>query len=468
MVRASAVAICGALVTLASNAGAQLALVERVRVQGGYIAETRPTPRSRVDDVHVGAIPELSLLWGAPTTQLSLTYAFTGTLHSEYASEIANHLSLQGAFEVSRRTTLVLTGTAAQTTLNNLLLSQPASASSTGLFPTGGTTLLTANVGEGISHELSPRVRFEQQATASVFKTLDPSPPLESFNGILGGGIERVWRNDGLGAEGSVGYAIVRTAPPTPEQKFITGTLAPRWRHDWSRSVSSLVAAGGNALVSPVASTKPLVAPFARASLGYAVGDSTFDLLASTGVTPNPLTGQTVQAHQVSLHVVTPLSMHARLFVAGSAGYVHGTLIDRINLGNDNEFNSALSDLELVWQAAPLVQVYARYTFIAQVGDTNALGFNPSFVRQSFLIGVAISSRPVDGVAGRGGGGAGGVRTRLPQRVDRTDGVTGPRDDNAPDVDEQRRPPPEGVGGSRWTRPAPAGPPQDEEVPSRR
>jgi hypothetical protein len=446
MHRTSAVAICGALLVLAPCANAQTALIEGARVQAGYIHETRPATPA-VDDLSIGVLPELTLLSIAPRTRLSLTYALAGILHSFYASEIDNSLTLQAAFDVSKRTTLTLSAYAAQTTLNNYLLTQPAAT--TGAAIAGGTTVITTGVGQALSYELSPRVRVDELTSATYFKTLPPSVQLDSFNGTLGGSIERSWVKDGLGLEATAGYSNVNATAPTPDQSYVLGTLAPRWRHDWSRTVSSLVAAGASALLTPDGSADPLVLPFARGSLLYTPGDSTFELVAATGITPNLLTGQTLQSTDVSLRALTPISTRAQLFLVGSVGYSHGNLVDRVTPANQYGFDSGLGDAELLWQVSPYVQLFGHYSIIAQDAaiDASAIasGFTPSFVRNSFLLGIALFSRSAAQGGGGGGGGAGGapdVETRFPQRVDRTDSTLGGGGEEAPR--DQAQPPPRG------------------------
>src|SRR5262249_51800450 len=151
------------------------------------------------------------------------------------------------------------------------------------------TDIVTAGVNQGIGHEVTENVRAEQHVAGTYFTTLAPAPPLDSFAGTLGGSMERVWEHDAVGPEATVGYSLIRAAPPFRDQDFILGNAAPHWRRDWSRSVSTLLAAGVAGLVSPNGSAESVIAPFARGSLLYTVEDQTgFSLNVSTSVTPNP------------------------------------------------------------------------------------------------------------------------------------------------------------------------------------
>lgn len=489
MLRSCAIAIFGAFVTtLSSTAAAQVSLLERVRVQGGFLTEQRPAPQERLDDWHIGVLPEITLASVTPTSELSLTYGFSGVFHTTYPNQTAHSLSLNGRFELSRRTVLVTSAFVSKTTLTNLLLTQPASRSPTTLLPMGTSTdVVTSTVGQGLAHEASPYVRLEQHATATFFTSLPPAAPMDSFAGTVGGSAERVWERDAIGPEASVGYSIVRAAPPFPNQDFILFNGGPHWRHDWSRSLSSLVAGGVSGLVSPNGSAQSVIAPFGRGSLLYTLeSGASATLNVSTGITPNPLTGQAIRAHQASLRIFVPISRDADIYAAGTIGYMRGGLID-LRRDNDQTFHSANSDLELTWRPTEVVEIYGRYTFLAQImDDASAVNALPSFLRDSFLVGVALASHPADYASRRRARGRIGPRedgSQFPQRVDRADAPGGGRNEDRPDADEQRRErppegvngtrwmdtterPPEGIGGSRWDT-TPARPPEGQDQPRR-
>lgn len=422
MTRVSAIAIYGAVLATTSVAHAQT-VTERLRLQGAYLTEQRPSPQPRTKDVFVSAVPELSVVFDSPGSQIGLTYSLTGALHSlGGASEIAHRLSLQGSFPISRRTTLVLSAVGAQTSLSNLLVSQPANGSTIGVLPGVGSRLITGLVTEALVHDLTPRVRFDEELAANVTTTLAPSVPLDTF--FFGGalGLEHLWPNDAVGAEVRSLYAIVRTIPPAVDQQFVTASAGPRWRHDWSRTLSSSVTAGAAVVVSPDSDTRTRVAPSARGSLLYAVRDSSVELSASTGIVPSPVSGQVGETRQGRLYGTTPLSTSAQVYVSASIGYARTTLLDLTPAKNELRYDAVFSDVELTWAPTSLARLFARYQFMAQIGETSDLGVNPSFLRDQVLVGVQFSSRPPP--IARGGGGSvtsEEVDARLPRRVDQSD-----------------------------------------------
>jgi hypothetical protein len=425
--------ISGALLAASTDAQAdQPVITERLRLQGGYFTQSFPAPIARQDDLWIGAVPQLGLLWETRDSAVTVSYALTGALHSlQGLSEIAHAATAAGAFYLSQRTTLLIGAAATQSTLSNFLVSAPAVGTNITLLPSIGSRLVTARANQAMAYEASPNVRLEQSADAGVFTTLRPTPPLDTFFANVGLGAERSWRSDGLGVEVRGGYSVTVATPPLPDQKFFSVTAAPRWRRDWSPTFNSLVTAGATALFSPDPGTEPIYAPYGRASLLYTYAPTVFDLSFVTGVFPSLLTGQLLRSHQVSLRATTPVSLHHHVNIGASVGYLRASLLDLRNPNNDQDYDGALSDVDLTWQANAYVQFFARYQFLAQIADLTPTGLNPSFLRDQFFIGVTLSSRP---------DGADVVQSGFGQRVDQSDVRTNRRGDpNERDENGRRR-----------------------------
>lgn len=414
MVRARAAAICVALMAVAPTAQAQVQpqLAERLRLQGGAITEQRPAPAPRIEDLWVGAVPELSATWLMPRATVNVTYSLTAALHSlGSASEIANRLTLTSAYELSRRTTLLLSAEGAQTSTSNFLLQRPAAETALALAPAGGTRFITGRLTQGLQHELSPVLVASQDASVLTTTTLAPAPPLDTFVASVGGGLERLWQNDAIGFHARGGYALTRATPPTPGVDVFTVTAAPRWRHDWTETLTSSAEAGATYLFSAAPDTEPVLAPYGQAMLLYSVDPTTVDLSYRIGVFPSPLTGQILRSQQGVLHALTPISEHYRVTIGGSIGYLRATLLDLASAANDQSFHAFYSDVDVAWQASARVRVFGRYQTIAQLADVNAAGVNPSFLRDAILVGVQFAS---DGAPIT-------IPTRFAQRVDGAD-----------------------------------------------
>lgn len=403
--------ICATLAALPSMAQAQGGLTGRIRYQGGYTHET-PEVLDSPHDLWAGVVPEVSYLFVERRWLLRMTYAFTANVHTRNPTEIANRFSAVSSYDVSPRTTVLLSADANQTSLSNFLLTRPALDTSAVVVPASSNSrFLTMTASQGLTYEVSPSVRFGQGIDVTHVVSLDSETPIQnSFaNALLS--LERTWKRDGVGAELRGGYATFDT-PPVRSRRFVTITAAPRWRHDLSLAWTSSLSGGASLTLSPDEGTEPIVTPFGRAALLYSVDTSSLELSYAGGATPNALTGQMLRSHQVTLRGATPLSERHRVFAGSSIGYLHGSVIDlRSNATATPDIDAILSDIEVTWLATQWMQLFARGLFLAQDNGSGA----PPFVREAVVVGIQLSTRAPDGVV---------IPLRFPQRVDRSDGAS--------------------------------------------
>lgn len=405
-------ALCAAIVVLPSIAHAQAGPTARVRYLAGYTHDT-PEIFGSNHDWWTGVVPEVSYLFLEPRWTLRATYAFTAAVHTRNPTEIANRVSLLSSFELSRRTNLLFSADANQTSLSNYLVTRPVTeATTTVLLPPSNSRFLTLLAGQGLTWEASPNVLLGQGVEATYVTSIDPQTTINNvFVGALLS-LERTWKRDAVGGELRAAYAGVDT-PPTASGKFMTVTAAPRWRHDWSESFSSTIAAGGSVVFSPTSNTDTLFTPSVRAALLYTIQEGSYvELSYLGGVTPNVLTGQLFRSHLVGVRGGTPLSERHRVFATGSVGFLNGRIIDLRDETLGPEFNGLVSDVDVSWLATDWMQLFARGVFQAQDNGPDL----PAFVREAVLVGLQFSTRSPDGVV---------IPVRFPQRVDRSDASAG-------------------------------------------
>lgn len=408
-----AVAICGAAMAVPSLASAQTTLTERLRVQGVYAYQTSDTPP---EDLALQAVPELSLLSAGKRSLLRATYTLAATAHTTFPAEIANRVNLASTFELSKRTTLILSAEAGHTTIANVLLTQQPSDAPAGVLPLRAGQLVTSRVSEGTSWEASPVVRISQVVDASYITSFDAPVPFDTFLTGAVVSIDRTWKADVLGIDFRGGYAQSH-ASPSPVERLVPLGLTPHWRHDLSATLSSYVVAGTTVVISPDAGTDPLIAPFAQASLDYLYQDATFGLTAAVGTQANALTAQLLYAEQVTFRAISPLSSQYGIFGQAALGYTHGSIIERQrDVPQPPDFDTFIADASISWAASPVVEIFARYQFVDQITAQSAFVTTPTVQRSAIFLGIQLSSRP-DTTR---------VPRRFPQRVDRSDGAFPP------------------------------------------
>ena len=424
-------AMCAALLALlavlatAAPGRAQTTLTERLRVQGIYSTQTGTVPPQ---DIAAQVVPELSLLDVSKRSQLRATYTFAATAHTTLPADISNRLVLTSAFDLSKRTSLLLAAEAGHTTVtNSLILRSPADAP-TGTVPIGIGQLFTSRVGEGVSWEASSRMRFTQLADGTYITTINAPANLsvEAYLANLVLSLDRVWPTDAVGIDLRGGFAQSKVAP-LPRSRLVPMSVTPHWRHDISRSVTSLFVGGATLVVSPDPATRTLAAPYGQATLSYLVDDSTFDLTGSVGTTANALTAQLLYGEQVALRTTTSLSNEHHVVGSAGVGYTHGSVIElRPAAVTQPDFDAFIADAGLSWSATLYMDLFARYQFVDQITAAGAagggLGATPALQRHAVIIGIQLVARP-DPIR---------VPTRFPQRVDRGDASVGTSSGTSP------------------------------------
>lgn len=401
--------ISALLVAAPSAAQAQGGVTGRIRYLAGYTHE-QPEIYGSSHDLWTGVVPELSYLFAEKRWLMRTTYAFTATLHSRNPTEIANRLSLVSSYELSRRTNLLLSADANQTSLSNYLVTRPLLDTNTVLVPASNSRLLTVSASQGLTWEASPNVLLGQGTDVSYVTSLDPETRIDNAFASELLSLERTWKRDAVGGELRAGYTSVDT-PPTVSGKFVTVGLAPRWRHDFTPELSSTLAVGGAVVFSPTSGTDPLFTPTARAALLYTVEASSAELSYAGGVSPNVLTGQMLRSHLVTLRGNTPLSERHRIVAGASVGYLNGSIVDlRSDVDRPAlpDLNALLADADVTWLATDWMQLFVRGVFLAQDNGPDV----PAFLREAVVFGAQFSSRSPDGVA---------IPIRFAQRVDRSD-----------------------------------------------
>jgi hypothetical protein len=449
--RACAVPVALAL-ALASGSvradGTDTTLIGRLRVQGIYAHESPGV--TFTDDYAIQGVPELSLVVLGKRSATRLTYTFAATAHSAIAGDISNRVSLVSAYEVDARTKAIFLADAGISTISNALLLAPPTSVPPGAVPLTNTRIASGHAAEETETELSPGVRFSQNADFLWVRGLDP-PETEGYvaSGIVT--LERIYKRDALGVDLRGAYAGNKT-PPIPPQHYIPLGATPRWRHDISPSWSSVVAAGVVAIVSPDGGARSAAEPLLQVLVDYTSETTTVELAGLSGPQANPLTGQLLEASSATLRVSQPLSVRHQVLASASVGYAHGHILElRPELPAQPDFDTILGDAGVVWSVNPRLDLFARWQLLDQMSPatrTDVIG--PDSIRNAFIIGIQLATAPDPSL----------IPTRFGQRVDDADAVAAPGA-TADGEAEEAGPAPAG-------RPQPEQPDQPEGLPQKK
>jgi len=361
--------------------------------------------------------------------RLSYRYEYDFYFNSTTSSSSTNRLDYRGFFELSRRVNLVLGANATQSDRFSKVAFAAPGAGAVGALPAGTGTFLQGALDQSLSADLAEGWRGFQSAYAlfdtPVFDTVAP----KTAGGGLRLGAERSFLADAVGIEGRGEYVVVsgsvRTdGTPADVQRQLSGGGVARWRHDWSRDVTSSAEAGA-LRVERLNTDRGFWTPTGAATLAYATEKGDAQLGYAHTLTTNALLGQSLLVDEVRLRGDLPLTSKGELFVAGSCAYQYGRVLDQ-NTDLATRVRVILADLSIGYQATKHLQIGARYQHIQQKSGADTPPLPVSFVQNNVLVGATFrfpSERDLPRAY------------RAPRRVDRSDElrdgfqptVTGPR-----------------------------------------
>jgi hypothetical protein len=384
-------------------------------VQGGYTAQR--TAGTDGNDAFLSTTPELAYLTGSPRALMSLTYAFTGTLHSAQSDEVANRLALATVFEMAKRTQLLLGAEGLQSSLGNYLLRSPSDSTLSAL-PSARVQLLTLSTTQALSHDFTPLLRLTESILGSYLTSLDPDVSQNTYAATAMVGVDRSWKYDALGVE-LRGQFFRTLGTASRDAAIVSLALGPRWSHDVSRTVSTSLMAAGAAAFTSHSGDNVRLTPSGRASVLFHTESSGVDVSYTGGFEPNLLLGSMLESHRGTVRGYTPLVGEDNVIGSISLGYLHAKTVDLNPTSNlDGQFDTILADADLAFKIVDNIAMFARYQFVDQFAGEGA-GAPPALLRHGVFVGLDLA--PAGPSRARSN-----VPTSLPQRVDRSDAAPAP------------------------------------------
>jgi hypothetical protein len=340
--------------------------------------------------------------------RVGYTYTLSLFLRESDANSSSNRLDYTGFFDLTPRTTLLLGASVLQSARHT-----------TGIIPSADSTPLSSAV-PGTTPFVSLR---GEEGLFGVFQTPitdEPAPRTYETGARLG--VERLFLQDAVGVEGRANYSVVTggTLPdgrPAGNQRQLVTAGVGRWRHDWGRDFTSRLEAGVMR-VQRLDSGLGFWEPTGAAALAYAIEDGEAEIFYQHTASTSPLLGQSFVVDEVRLRGALPLADEGVVMLSSSIGYQHGRVIaDDATLATTLDLY--LVDVALGWQATDEWLLDVRYQHTQQLSDAEEPPLPLSFVRNTVLIGAALTFPP-DREMPR--------RYRPPRRVDQSDELYEARD----------------------------------------
>jgi hypothetical protein len=384
--------------------------------------------------------PSLVFTAGSPRFITRLAYTFDANLyatHSE-ADSYSNRLDWTGFILPSRTTELLIALSAREGRLNTFNLAEGSAATPIQVTPIGGTTYVGGSAQELFSWDITPQWRFVQSLGFNAYLPLDPRLSPNTFEVDTHYITERAFRHDAFGVDLRLDYSIftevrgpvlgpdgTTTADGvvTPAQSQLILAPVAKWRHDYGHFWNSELDAGV-IVVFPLSQTgSPIVQPAGLAAIRYLHPYGQADLSYAHTVQPNALAAQTFALDQLTLRGSVPFGQKSHVALSAAAGYQHGRVIDFGTGGTLSNVDLIVVDATLTWAPRAEFNIFARYQYFNQIGHEGDFTPEPSFARNTVMIGVT-GTYP--------GAPAAVVPTREALRVDRSDAVTIPEPHSEP------------------------------------
>ncbi len=422
--RTAALLCALALATLSSRARAQPSIHATAEASIAYTdnmmsttSEPLPGEPEPIPVWFLVLTPGGAFYYDSPRYRFLVTYGHPFTFyfgHSD-ANSSADIGTMQGIFTLSPRDELTVGLGVQRTTTNLAMLQYGADQAAVTTQPPGASTLLTFDLNQGYSRELSLRWQLLQSAGGSVvvpLKTPEPQPYRYLVRGGLGA--EYTFGHNAIAAMADVNYiyhtSVYQEDVEQDAEQQVLWSGRGRYRRDFSPSWSGEASAGVNFAWGPKGGT--YIAPIWGAAVRFHQEGYSSELSYRREVTPNVIVGQTYLSDEIRLSGGVPVSREHHLLLSAATGISWNRIIDFNQEIQPDPVNAWVADAAFGWYPDLYPNIVLRYQHFQQFGSDQESTVLPNYHRNLVMLTVSymFPSRDI-----------GHVPTGPPQRVDGTD-----------------------------------------------
>jgi hypothetical protein len=419
---ASAIAIV--LAVLARPAAAQGVVIQGDgTVNLGYSqtvqASTAPDNEARPDSVdkfYTELRPGILFQFGSQRLSWRAGYTFSGafSLDSERSVAYSNTANVSLAAELTKYTTMNLSGSFGQGGTSFLLSQRAADTGQPDIRAPGNPSLVSVTLTESLAWEVGRQLTLRQSLLGSASA---PEDDLGARNTAVTGtlGLDRAFTRDTAGLE--LRASASRLDPLLAGQGRYTSlanALLARWNHDFTWQWNGLATAGVEQVYTDTGNKPLAFLPTGSAAVRYTVGNAVASLDYTHATTTNLQVGSVALADRLTARGGFTFNAERARVLTFSAGYLHNEPIGEASAAvaagtgdavqGDAGFTTAITRDKKVLATA-------RYSVAYQFGQDGGLA--PTLIHV-FIIGVTASYSNT-----------GEVVRALPRRGQRVDGGDG-------------------------------------------
>jgi len=410
--RCAAALVATVLTSLPALSSAKASLQARLSLSAGWTDNILSQTDAAQSDFFGDVRPSLILSSAAPRAVQQIGYEFDGLLYftRPEANSYTHTLRWNCFFYTSPSTTLLLGAALTEGRLNSIG-SQVSAQTPVAVTQPGGTTFLSGAVTEQLTWDITRSWRLTHTLALTGYLPIDPanSPTTVDLDQRLA--IEHAFRIDVLGAEYHSGYSsfsAVRGPVPSgdgvdpdgvvrPEQDVLINGLRVKWRHDLGRYFSSeldlgFVEASCLKCPPPNPGAGPAqIQPAGLAALHFIHDYGAADLTYQHNIQPNAILATTFVVDSAELRINLPLGRLSGVRLSAAGAYQFARQLD---FGNGNTLSNThvvLADATLSYNPPRRreIGIFARYSYFNQLVNPDDLTPQPSFTRNTVVIGVS-------------------------------------------------------------------------------
>lgn len=362
--------------------------------------------------------PGILVLMETPAVSHKLRLTNTTTLFfgEMKANSYANAAEWNGMFTLGRRATLVAGASVTQGRTNTFSTLNASQNTQVTAQQSGGTSFIAPAVQQGLSLDISPFWRATETFGAGFYTPAFGSDGARTGQTSLQLAVERVFKFDAVGLQGSIGYADSNATTPSgrPAQPQLIAGAVARWRHDWTQTVTTQLDGGWITAMRANDTSKKISGFNGLAAIRYTTERGNAELSGARTITPNLLIGQLLYGTNIGLRGSMPLWRESRWLASASVGYQWNSIIDTDLNVEGAKLNVFVADASLTYAPDQSLLLSARYQHFNQDSEVSVdtLRMFP-FNRNVYMVTGTIIFPPLPEVR---------TTFELSNRVDQADG----------------------------------------------
>lgn len=352
----------------------------------------QPGLPAREPDFYTMLTPGVLFTYDAHRHIHELFYELDAAFYVEHpeAWSLAHRAGWRGNFLISPLTDLTTSAVVAGGTLNTFTTTTTAADGTVQPLPSAESRFASFEGRGLLTREINRNWRMLQDSVVRGFSTSagDDDMRFSTTGAELGAGVsaERSWEVSAVALRAGTTYAALETVDQ------MTASALASWRRDLDDEWSSSIEGGVVTLVPLGEGQRAVIEPAVGAHLGYYPEWGSAGISARRSVAPNLVLGANAITDAVTVNAALPLPwlrdrmLQPRLTIGASGGYARTSVLDPDDGTVVTRYDNLLADAAISYRFGDQTLLSARYQYIQQDVDDNAIPNVFAYTRNTVLV----------------------------------------------------------------------------------